>query len=298
MSTVNNNKSPPLFSILIACLGGILVGFSGIFVRASDLGPMTTGFYRLLFALPLMYVWMVCEREKNTDKKQTLTRNDYLTIVLAGLLFAVDLAFWNWSIDYTVIVNATLLNNTSAFFVPLFMWIIFSEKITLRTNVAAIFGFSGCMLLVGESFTISMSNLIGDVIALFTGLMVTAYVIAVKKIRGHLPTGFLMFWTGVVTLIGMGIFSVLFNESFWPLTKNDWISVSGLAIFVHLMGQGFLAYSLGKISASYGALILLLAPVTAAIFGSAIFGEHLSFIKLIGISIIMISIVAVANSEH
>lgn len=294
--TSQNNKTTSPFSILIACIGGLLIGSSAIFVRASDLGPMTTGFYRLLFALPFLYLWMNWEKKNYSDRKPTLVKSDYLSLILAGLFFAVDLAFWNWSIDYTTIVNATLFNNTSAFFVPLFMWLIFSEKISLRTLFLAIFGFSGCILLVSESFTISINNLIGDLVALLSGLMVTSYVIAVKRIRGRLPTGLLMFWTGVISLLGMGIFGILFGESFYPLTRNDWISVLGQAVLVHSIGQGFLAYSFGKISASSGALIMLLAPVTAAVLGWIIYGETLSITKIIGIFIIMGSVIAVRRT--
>lgn len=294
MATRSHSASLPLFSILIACCGGILIGFSPIFVRASDLGPMTTGFYRLLFSLPLLWVWMTYEGYDNTtEKKPKITRNDALVLVLAGGFFAFDLALWNWSIDYTAIVNATVFNNTSAFFVPLFMWMMFSEKQTIRTFLAAVIGFMGCVLLGVESYNISMDNFVGDFVALLSGLMVTAYVITVKKIRDRVPTGLLMFWTSIASLVGMGIFGILFEESFWPLTANDWVSVLGQGLLVHVMGQGFLAYSFGKIPASYGALIMLLAPVTAAILGWIIYGESLSFIKIIGVSIIMASIIAV-----
>lgn len=283
----------PFFSIFMACVGSILIGFSPIFVKASDLGPMTTGFYRLLFSLPLLWIWMRLEEDKAREKKQPLTRNDAFIIALAGAFFSFDLALWNWSIDYTAIVNATLFNNTSAFFVPLIMWLVFSQTQSLRTFLAAVSGFIGCALLGFESFHISIDNLMGDIVALLSGLMVTAYVITVKRIRDRLSTGLLMFWTTIVSLMGMGIFGIIFQESFWPLTPNDWFRVLGQGLLVHVMGQGFIAYSFGKIPASYGALVMLLAPVMAAILGWLIYGEALNFIKIIGVSIILISIVAV-----
>lgn len=290
MHTPSKTDSVPLSSILMACAGGALIGLSPIFIRASDLGPMTTGFYRLLFALPALWAWMHYEEKTNQTK---LTQTDYLILGLGGLFFAFDLALWNWSIDYTVIVNATLFNNTSAFFVPLIMWLIFSDKPTPRTLFVAFFGFMGCALLVGESFRISLGNLVGDIVSLASGLMVTAYVITIKKIRHRLNTGVIMFWTSLVSFMGMGVFSLLFQESFWPLTSHDWISILGQSFMVHVLGQGLLAFSFGKIPANYGALIMLLAPVTAALFGWLIYGETLSALKLLGVLIIMVSIVVI-----
>lgn len=285
-----HHPSMPLLPILMACGGGVLLGVSPLFVRASDLGPMTTGFYRLLIALPFLWIWMKGGAPKHSTP--SLTVKDHVLLALGGSFFALDLAMWNWSLDHTAIVNATLFNNTAAFFVPLFMLLFFGEKPPLRFIMASLTGFFGCILLAGESFTVSFTHLLGDIIALLSGIMVTLYVITIKKIRDRLPTGLLMFWTTLASLVGMGLCGILFHESFYPLTPSDWISAGGQGLLVHVIGQGMLAYAMGRIPPTYGALVLLLAPVTAAVLGWSIYGEALSFIKLVGISIIMISLIA------
>jgi drug/metabolite transporter (DMT)-like permease len=297
MTSQSNHNVTPLIPVLLACLGAIFLGFSPIFVRMSDIGPLATGFYRMLFALPLLWVWMIWE-EKKEKREHTHVCNikDYLIMGLAGLFFALDLGLWNWSIGYTAIVNATLFNNTAAFFVPLLMWLLLSERQSKRFISAALFGFLGCILLAGESFTVSLQNLLGDIVSLGSGLMVALYVITIKKIRNYVSTGLLMFWTGIASVCGMAVITVMFHESFWPLTLTDFLSILGQALLVHVAGQGLLAYAMGKIPASYGALIMLLAPVTAAVLGWGIYSEYLSFTKMFGIAIIMGSILAVRGN--
>lgn len=294
-------SSIPLFSILLACAGGILIGLSPIFVRASELGPMTTGFYRMLIAIPLMWGWMMWEtKAKSSEQKavEKLTKKDHFVLALAGTFFALDVCLWNWSVDHTAIVNAALFNNTAAFFVPLLMWLLFSEKQSTRLVITTIYGFLGCVLLAAESFTISLDQLVGDFVSLMSGLMVTFYVITIKKIRDRLTTGVLMFWTGISSLIGMGLFAVLFGESFWPVSAGDWLNVAGQAILVHVMGQGLIAYAMGQIPASYGGLIMLLCPVTSALFGWIIYEEALSAIKIVGIMVILSSIIFVQQIQQ
>lgn len=294
----DNETSIPIIPVTMACLGAIFLGFSAIFVRMSDLGPMSTGFYRMLFALPLLWVWMYWD-ENRSSRTQTHTCQfkDYLIMFLAGLFFALDLGLWNWSIGYTAIVNATLFNNTAAFFVPLLMWLLFAERQSKRFIIASCFGFIGCILLAGESFAVSLQNLLGDIVSLGSGLMVALYVITIKKIRDYLSTGLIMFWTAIATLCGMAVLVLLFKEALWPLTLPDFLSILGQAFLVHVAGQGLLAYAMGKIPASYGALIMLLAPVTAAMLGWVIYAEALSLTKMIGIAIIMTSIVAVRQQK-
>lgn len=281
-----------LQAILFACIGSSLLGASGIFVRLSDLGPIATGFYRMLFALPILAVWMMWERQEEMIPSVFPIKHKGL-LFLGGVFFALDLALWNWSIDYTTIVNSTLFNNTAAFFVPLIMWVGFSQKPTLQYSLAALIGFAGCVCLVGESFSISYTNLLGDLVALLSGFVVALYLVALKFIRADTATGFIMFWTGFVAVLFLFALSYLFGESFSPLTLKDIVSIFGQAIFVHTLGQSLLAYSLGKIPANYTAVILFLAPVTGALLGWLIYDEALNTIKIIGIVLIMVSIVAV-----
>ncbi len=279
-------------SVLWACLGSGLIGSSAIFVRLSDLGPITTGFYRMLFALPLLALWM------GKEKKEGILQNlfpikGFWLFISAGAFFAFDLALWNWSIDHTTIVNSTLFNNTAAFFVPLLMWIGFREKPPLRFMMATCAGFVGCAFLVGEGISFSLTNLLGDIVALLSGVMVALYLISLKWIREEISTGLLMFWTGAFCMLFLAGLAYLFGESFWPLTFIDFISVISQAVLVHVVGQGLLAYSLGKIPAAYVALILFLAPVTGAILGWIFYAEALNFTKAFGMMLIMVSIMAV-----
>ncbi len=297
-STSSLAKNPSLATIFMACTGGIILGFSAVFVRISDLGPMTTGFYRMLFALPLVYAWMRYEQKTHPKEEAIISKKDHVTIALAGIFFSVDLALWNWSIDFTTVMNSTLFNNTASFFVPLLLWIFFKESQPLRLVLGSLCGFLGCAVLASESFSISLGQLVGDMAALASGVMVASYVICVKKIRDRVQAGALMFYSGLYCTIGMLFFSFLFGETFWPLTRMDVFSIFGQAVIVHVIGQGLLAYAMGKIPASYGALIMLLAPATAAQMGWIFFGEMLSIPKTIGITIILISIISVKQRRQ
>ena len=285
-----------LQAILFSCLGSALIGSSAVFVRLSDLGPLTTGFYRMLFALPLLGIWVMWERHEGIISSVLPIKHGG-KLFLAGTFFALDLALWNWSIDYTTIVNSTLFNNTAAFFVPLIMWIGFSQKPTLHYSLAALIGFVGCICLAGESFSVSYTNLLGDMVALLSGFAVALYLVTLKSIRADMATGFIMFWTGFVAAIFLFFLSYLFGESLSPLTLKDIISVFGQAILVHTLVQSLLAYSIGKIPANYTAVILFLAPVTGALLGWVIYDEALNTIKIMGMIFIMVSIVAVKSKQ-
>ena len=294
---LSNIIKHPSFSLGAAILGSCFLGCSPIFVRMTDLGPLTTGFYRMILALPLLALWT---RLENNNSKATppLSLKAHLQLAAGGLLFAADIAMWNWSLDYTAIVNSTLFNNFAAFFVPIFVWIIYSTRPQPKFMIAVTTGLIGSLLLGIESFKVGMDNLIGDVAAIASGAMVAAYVLAIKRLRDRMGTGTIMFWTGIWSMIGMLALALLSGESFYPLTVYDISGILSLAILVHSGGQGLLAYAMGRIPANYVALIMLLAPVTAALLGWVIYGESLTLLKAVGIALILASIIAVRERER
>lgn len=277
--------------ILLACLGGIFIGSSAVFVRLSDLGPLSTGFYRMLFAMPFLAIWVKWEQHQGLVE-EILPRENRGALVLAGLFFALDLALWNWSIDHTTVVNSTLLNNTAVFFVPLIMWFFFKEKPSLQFVIAVSIGVVGCLCLLGGKFSGSLTNLGGDFVALGSGVMVAAYLISIQQIRGGMATGLLMFWIGLLSLFFLGLFALIVGEPFWPFSTQDALSIFGQAVLIQVLGQSFFAYSLGKIPAAYVALILFLAPATGAVLGWLIYAEALGTLEIIGMILIMVSIMA------
>ena len=92
-------------------LGGIAIGASPIFVRLSELGRTATAFHRMLWALPLLWLWARIDPGKSSGSVLPDNRRDARQLFLCGLLFAADLACWHFSILYTSVTNSTLFAN-------------------------------------------------------------------------------------------------------------------------------------------------------------------------------------------
>ena len=177
------------------------------------------------------------------------------------------------------------------------MWVVFKERQSKRFISGLTVGIIGAVLLFQESMQMSMETLFGDFLALMAGLSFSIYVIAIKRITINGGTGKLMLYMAFPTTFGLLLYGLLFGESFYPLTLRDLISVFGQAVVVHVLGQGLIVAGMEKIPASYGSLILLLTPVTAAILAWAVYGETLTITKTIGVIMILSSIVIVKGDK-
>src|ERR1043165_6291474 len=117
----------------LALIGGATgIGFAPVLVRLSETGPTATAFFRLLFALPLLWLWAGIDRRQVTSFRQPASRRDFLLLALGGLFFTADLSIWHWSLQFTTVTNSTLITNIASVFVTLGAWMLLGEKITKR----------------------------------------------------------------------------------------------------------------------------------------------------------------------
>jgi len=274
-------------------VGGIAIGFSPIFVRLSELGPIATGFYRLFLALPLLWLWM---RWEGRAGEQARGRH-WLPLAVPGILFAGDIFFWHWSITYTTVANATLFANLAPVIVTFGAWLYLRERITVRFLVGLALAMGGAALLVNASVALGSRYVLGDALGLITACFFGGYVIAVARLRDRYAASTIMFYSSAVTCVLLLAVTLAWGESLLPASAHGWIALVALAWISQAMGQGLIAYALGHLPASFSAVVILIEPVTAAILGWVWLGEMLGALQMLGGVIVLAGILAARGAS-
>jgi drug/metabolite transporter (DMT)-like permease len=269
--------------------GGIAIGFSPIFVRLSELGPVATGFHRLFLALPLLWLWMRWEGAARGTAKVA-----WLPIAVPGALFAGDIFFWHWSITYTTVANATLFANLAPVIVTFGAWFYLRERVSFRFLVGLGLAMSGAALLVNASAALGARFVFGDFLGLITACFFGSYVVAVASLRDRYTASTIMFYSSAVTCVLLLAATLVSGEGLLPSTQNGWIALFALAWISQAMGQGLIAYALGHLPASFSALAILIEPLTAAILGWIWLGEELGALQAVG-GVIVLTGIAVGH---
>jgi drug/metabolite transporter (DMT)-like permease len=271
--------------------GGIAIGFSPIFVRLSELGPIATGFHRLFLALPLLWLWMHWEGRRAPRKA---TRVKWLPMAVPGALFAGDIFFWHWSITYTTVANATLFANLAPVIVTFGAWFYLREHVSFRFLVGMALAMSGAALLVNASAALGARFVLGDALGLITACFFGSYVVAVARLRDRNAASTIMFYSSTVTCVLLLAVTLVSGEGLLPSNANGWIALFALAWISQAMGQGLIAYALGHLPASFSALAILIEPLTAAILGWIWLGEELGMLQAVG-GVIVLAVITVAR---
>ncbi|WP_274641652.1 DMT family transporter [Streptococcus equinus] len=276
---MNNNRCNSAKYIFLIFLAICFLATGGIFVKLSPLPPINTGFYRVLFSIPMLLPFI-----KKSDL-QSLSYKQVVTIVLAGAFLAGDLTFWNSSFSYTTVANSNLLVNLTPFTVIPVSYFLFKEKMTPKFLLGGLVTLLGVFVLMANKVTVSPERLLGDSMSLGASVFYAMFMITVYKLRDTVKSNVIMFLSAFGTLLVLAAV-IFFTEGFYvPKKFEELWPLLALALVSQILGQGLLAYCLGKVNASLSSLLTLSQPVVAALYAWVIFQEHLNLQSIIAIII-------------
>jgi drug/metabolite transporter (DMT)-like permease len=276
-------------SIAIAALlgGAAAIGTSALFVKVSETGPVSTAFWRVFLALPILYAWTRIDQHRSTD---TVTRGNLRLMLLAGFFFAGDLAVWHWSIVLTSVANATLLANCAPIFVTLAAWLMFRRRPRALFIAGLALAMLGMALLLRGDFTHGERALLGDALGVVTAMFYAAYQLTVTRARQHASTSSIMAVSGTITALILLPLALASGERFVPLTAHGWLLLVGLALIAQAAGQSLIAYAMAHLSATFSSVGLLLQPVIAAALAWMLLGEVLTPLSIAGAMLVLLGI--------
>ena len=273
-----NSRALPLIALLA---GACAIGFAPIFVRLTETGPAAGGFWRLALALPMLAPFVFGQKAK--DGADASPRLPSLPLILAGVFFAADLAFWHYGIGMTSVANATVLANLTPIVVVIVGFLLFKERVGPIFLVGMALGLLGAWTMAeGRGAVAPGSNPpLGDILSAATALWYAAYFLCVRQARVRFGTMAVMFWSSLVGAVGLAVIMLALGEQILPASLAGWGACLGLAV-VHVTGQGAIAWALGRLPTATASVVVLVQPAVAALLGWLIFTEAMTPLQGLG----------------
>lgn len=282
--------SPRAFALIVLLIAACVLGLAPILVRLTETGPAAAGFWRFLFALPLLTI--LAAREPGgiaTPSKWAL---------LAGLFFALDLSFWHYGIVMTSVANATVLCNLTPVVVTLFGWFVLKERPHRLFLVALALAMGGAFAMAaGADGGQGTNPPLGDIFSLSVAVWYSGYFLAVKAARRTAGAMRVTFWATLLGAPLLLIVALALGEDIIPAGPAGWAACIAMGV-MHVFGQGGVAWALGKLPASVTAVTILIQPVVAGLLGWWIFGETLTPIQALGGALVLGAIVMAQRSQR
>jgi drug/metabolite transporter (DMT)-like permease len=280
------------FAALVA--GAMAMGVSPVFVRTAEIGPFASAFWRVFTALPVLVAWAMFEvrrQAKETPLAMGGKSSPLLTfappVLLSGLFFAGDLTFWHLAIMNTTMANATMMSCLAPVWVLLLSGAFIGEPVPKSSFLGLALCLGGAAMLVGSSYSIDPSRIIGDVYGLITSVFFGLYFLAIRVGRRQAGGGVLTLSSTIVTAILLLAVALVSGNAMLPQTAQGYASLAALGLVSHAGGQGMLTLALGVLSAAFSSLVIFLEAFAAAFFGWLFFGETLGAMQVAGSILIL-----------
>jgi drug/metabolite transporter (DMT)-like permease len=276
--------------VLAGVLGALVIAFSAIIVRLSEVSPSTAAFFRCAYALPVLGLLAWIERRRygaRPVRERALAWG-------AGLIFAANLAFWHHSIEAVGAGLATVLGNAQVVLVGILAWAFLGERPKNRSLAAVPVVFGGVILISGlvGSGAYGDDPARGVVFGVLTAIAYALFIIVLRQGNSddRRPAGPLFDATlsgAVFSAIG----GIAVGDIEWvpDLEAQAWLVL--LALSSQVVGWLLISVSLPRLPALLTSIVLLLQPVCTVFLGAVLLSETPSAVQLAGVVIVIAGVV-------
>jgi drug/metabolite transporter (DMT)-like permease len=279
----------PIVPFLAVIVGGVATGFTPIFVRLSDVGPVASAFWRFALAVPLLWAWLLWHERRRAPRPGSALARSSL-VGLAGLFLACDLGTWHWAVLYTTVANATFIGNISPIFVALVAVFLFHERLSRPLLYGMLTAFAGVVFMAGPNVSVGDTRWVGDALTVLAAVFFAAYLLAIKHVRASVSTARVMALSTTVSALVLLPVAWLLPQPMLPADAGGWGVVFLLALVPQIIGQGSIAYAFAHLPVTLSAVGLMVQPIVAALLAWWLFGETLGWAGLIGGALVLAGI--------
>lgn len=271
---------------LAVMTGAALLGLSPLAVRLSELGPQATNFWRFVFALPILGLFALRADPKPSRRAVGL-------LLIAGLLFGLELGLWAAALGFTTVVNATLLSNLTPLAAALFGWLVLKERLRGPTLAGGAVALAGALVLAfarargGHGPGDGSLGWLGDLLGFSSAFGYAAYLIIVRTLGGRVGAGAMVFWATLGAAGFSACAALLRGESLIADNWLAWALLVGNGVVVQAGGQGLIAYGVARLPISISTILLWIQPLAAAVLSWIVFDEALTPLALLGAGFIL-----------
>jgi len=295
---MSTSQASDRYPLLLVAGGASLISTAAPLVRmaqAADVSPTAAAAWRgLLGALALFALVLV------RGAPLLPPRAVWGPALLAGLAFAADLYVWHQSIVTIGAGLATVVANTQVFWTALFGRFVYREHLSRLFWPLVALAFAGVLLVAlsqGQSLGQTIAFGPGVGLAALTGVFYAAYILLVRHSNrlvgdtswSQQPASARLLttlaWVSLTTGSALALASLTEPAPLIPLQAHAWWWLSALALVPQVLGWLVITAGLRRAKAAPAALMFLLQPALATVWGLLFLGESLSAAQLTGVAL-------------
>jgi drug/metabolite transporter (DMT)-like permease len=263
----------------------VMWGLSGVAIKAVTAGGLVTAFYRLWFAIPVLWLVMLWPGVRTRLDGRWLRAS-----LVGGVLFGFHQILYFTSLKLTSVVNVSLIGALQPALVLLVAGRLFGERVTPRAVGWSAVALAGTVTVVLGAKHATASALRGDVLAWVNLFAFTAYFLASKRFRAHV--GAWEYVIGMTTVAGvvMATANLVTGQDLSAPSRHDVVLLVAIAVFPGTLGHVLSNWAHAHVTAFVSSMILLAVPVVATAGAYVFLGERFTALQAVGGVVVLFAI--------
>jgi len=269
----------------------ILWGFSFVWskVALETYPPISVVLFRLIVSSVSIYTFVKIARIKFKLKKKDIKMFILLAFFEPFLYFLGE----TFGLQEVSATTTSVLISTIPIFVPIFVFIIYREKLSKINIIGSLVSFIGILFIVlNNNFELDASVL-GISLIFLAVFAAIGYSLVVKQIaERYNPILIVLYQNTFAILLFFPLFLFLDFSTFINIKHNlnSLFAIFELGIFASSIAFILFAYGIKKIGVSKAGFFTNLIPIFTSIIAFFILDEKYSLIKYIGIGIVILGL--------
>lgn len=282
---------PSLFRrpVVVLFSGAMIISFSSVFVKVSQVSPMVSAFYRV--ALGCFFLGIACW-VRGEFRGHGLKSS--LLAALAGAVFSIDLLCWHFSIDFIGPGLSTILGNCQVFILALAGWLIYKERPGLCFILSLPMAMAGLYMIIGlDNVALTSRYLAGVGLGVLAAASYGAFLLLIRHVQskdGKSPLFYNQVLVTASCAFCLGLVVVGTGHSFAIPSLSSLAALLGLGGVSQALAWALIAYYLPRVEASRAGLILLLQPTLSFVWDVVFFDRQTGTMGWIGVAVVLTAI--------
>ena len=263
---------------LILILSVFSASTSCLFARWSTCPSAVLACYRMLLTVGVMTPYMLLRHRSELFR---ISRRELLLCLVSGVFLGLHFTCYFASVNRTSIAAAQTLTNLEVFFVALFSYLLWKERITPLGWIGIIVIFGGGVIITLNDFGAG-NALSGDVLAVLAALTMAIYTMIGRRNRRNMSTLTYTYWVYTASAVTLCLLLLFGGMPFGGYDRVNWLYAFGLMVMCTFLGHSVFSWSLRYFSASHVSTVKLLGPLFCVFLGLVFLGEVPTFVTLLG----------------
>jgi drug/metabolite transporter (DMT)-like permease len=264
---------PPAIVAVVLFLAALWGGTAtAIKVGLRDLPALGLAGFRFSIGALLVFVWARAQRVPIR-----LQRGEAAPILLLSLVFAAQIATFNWGIGLTQAGRSTLILNSYPLWVLLMAHVFVpGDRLSAARIAGAVCAFVGLGIVFSESLSAASGALAGDLIVLLSAVLLAGQVVMVNRMVRAIDPNRLLLWQMLFSLPIYFLGSALLGERAYHCSLLGLLALLYQGVMV--AGVCFIVWTslLKSYSPSRISVIRFTTPLFGILLSRLVLGEPVS----------------------